>query len=235
MDFIAFFVPLLLSIAHAIGHQLNLRDWRYSDSAQSFASGFAIGFIFLVLIPEVILLENQMEPQQTLSRDSFEAMFMTFAGFVLFHVALKYLDQHPELPRRRMLNVQVHLAVIAGYNLLVAFSLTQLAKENLIQSLLFTLLFGFHLAISELAEHGKAGVLRNRIKLVVLTIAVCLGSLLTYVQSINAQATAILFALAAGGVIYIAVREEIPWQDNGRPIFFLVGSVLVSVIVVLLF
>lgn len=233
--FIPFFVPLLLTLAHSVGHLVRLRDRRYTEIAQSFASGFAIGFIFLVIIPEVILLENQIDAQQTLSRDSFEAMFVTFAGFVLFHVALKYIDQHPELPRGRFLNNEVHLTVIALYNLLVAFSLTQLASENLIEALLYTMLFSFHLTISELAEHGKAGNLANRMKLFILILAVWAGSVLPYLDFMSPQATAILFALAAGGVIYISVREEIPWQDSGRPIFFLIGSVLVSLIAVLLF
>ena len=87
-----------------------------------------------------------------------------------------------------------------------------------------------------LSEISQVELAKNqtRSRTILVTALTLAGGMLALFNLLNVVATTILFAITAGAIAYIAIREEIPNDDRVRPLFFVKG-VLVLIILEILF
>lgn len=222
-------VPLLVWCAYYLGQILDIRTRRYVELIQSLAAGLSIGYIFLVLLPEVILFE-----QRVLAEIQVPAIGITLLGFVFFHTMLKLVFRNKNKHKVHFLTDEVHLFAIALYHFIVSFSLIELMKVNGNQAFVLLLLIAVHTTLSELSYHELHHEEKRLFKAPVLFAASFLGALFPVMGVVNPVFRAILFSFTAGAIIYISIREEIPEKNQGNPWAFIFGA-MVSVGVLLLY
>lgn len=222
-------VPLLIWSSYYLGQILDIRTRRYVEMIQSLAAGLSIGYIFLVVLPEVIRFE-----QQVLVDIRIPAEAITLAGFVFFHTILKMVFRNKNKHKVHFLTDEVHLFAIALYHFIVSFSLIELMKVNGNQAFMLLLLIAVHTTLSELSYHELHHEEKRLFKAPVLFAASFLGALFPVFGMVNPLFRMVLFSFAAGAIIYISIREEIPEKNQGSPWAFIAGAI-VSVGVVLLF
>ena len=221
-------VPFLIWASYYLGQVLDVRTRRYVEVIQSFAAGLSIGYIFLVLLPEVILFE-----QRVLADFPIPAIAITLVGFVFFHTILKMVFRSKNRNRVHFLTDEVHLFAIALYHFIVSFSLIELMKVSGNEAIVLLVLIAVHTTLSELSYHELHHEEKRLFKAPVLFIASFLGAVFPVLGLVNPIFRAVLFSFTAGAIIYISIREEIPEKNHGSPWFFILGA-MVSVGAILL-
>lgn len=206
-----FLVPFLLIPAHLFGLLWNIKNRQYIEHIRSFAAGFSVSYVFLILLPEIYRIETG---------------FLPLVGFIVFHLSHKFVFRVRERADRTKLLDEIHLTTVAIYNFLIAFSLVELMRVDFWQGLVISILLAVHTILSDLT-HAETHEKFNRfIKLGVIILFTWLGSMLAIFQIANATLTTTLFSLSAGAIIYITTREEIPEQTSGNPLVFVLGAVV---------
>lgn len=218
MQFIhLFIIPVVLSLSHYLGHIFEVRKRTAIEYFQSIAAGFAIGYVFLILLPEIYTIELE---------NGVNATMLTMMGFVLFHVSLKYIYQTTHTRKTALLVDEVHLITVGTYNFLISFSLAELGKVSFQETIVLLALISFHATLSEMSHSHPHINKINMLRLPIIFTATFVGGILGIFEIFNSNYTEIFFAITAGSVIYIAIREEIPQDSRGKPIFFVLGCIL---------
>jgi zinc transporter ZupT len=213
-------IPISLSIAHYIGLHKTINNHQITKPLRSFTAGFSISYVFLILIPEVFRL------QMVTTLNTF---VFTVLGFASFHVLLKYIFRQRNSKRKVMLLDEIHLFASGLYSFLLAFSIVELSKVQVGQGIILVILIIIHTTLSEIS-HKEISKHRNQnVKTLVLIIATIVGGMLPLLNIATSELSAVLYALAAGAIIYITTREELPEDDSGKPILFMFG-VLVFIV-----
>lgn len=213
-------IPLALSIAHYLGIHRKINDPAITKPIRTFAAGFSIAYVFLILLPEVVRL------QQLTALNTFA---LTVFGFASFHVLLKYIFKQRSSKKKVLLLDEVHLFTSGLYSFLLAFSLVELSKVQVGQGIILVILILAHTTLSEISHKEVSKHRKQSQKILVLITCTILGGILPLINIASSELSAILYATSAGAIIYMTIREELPEDDTGKPFLFMCG-VLVFII-----
>lgn len=207
-------VPLSLSLAHYAGFKIHPHSKKSVEILHSFAAGFSIAYVFLILLPEINRLSKD---------DEFFSMGLALVGFALFHAALKLAFRNTDVKRRQSMIDGIHLATLAVYSFLISFFLVELTIERLKHGIFTLIIILIHTVLSDINQYTMHKSESNTLKIPIVISATLLGGILPFMGFVNRTLEVALFALTAGAIIYISVREEIPTNSSGKPAFFLIG------------
>ena len=207
-------IPAALSIAHYITLHNRIKDRSIINPLRTFSAGFSIAYVFLIILPEISQL------QVITNIDMFS---LTVLGFATFHVLLKFIFKTRNKKKKVILPDEIHIITSGLYNFLLAFSLVELSKINIIQGLILVILVIIHTTLSEISHKETSRKKNKSLKTPVLIAATLLGGLLPIANMASTILSAILYATAAGGIIYMTMREELPEGDAGKPVVFMLG------------
>ncbi len=207
-------IPLLLSLAHYLGMRWDLHSKTRIHLLRSLTAGFSVGYVFLILLPEVNLLGTQL---------AVDPMVLVLAGFVFFHVAHKFIFLTRDKPHKVLLLDEIHIFTAGLYNFLITFSMVELITRNFFKGMIVFMLMLVHTVLVEIS-HAETSRQSEHAKMVSLIIATFLGGMLAILGITNLSVTTFLFAVTVGAIIYIAIREEIPRDSATNPIYFILGS-----------
>lgn len=209
-------IPLVLSVAHYLGNRKDIQKKSNISLLQSFAAGFSIAYVFLLLIPEISILGQGVE---------YEAFYLTLLGFIFFHFSHRIFikankKEHTDL------SDYLHLITLGVYNFLITFSLIEIIINNFIQGFLTLILVTAHAVLSEIAYTSQHREKISNLRLPFIYIFTALAGLISLLSATNLTLNYVLFALSAGAIIYISIREEIPPEKQSHPLYFLSGNML---------
>lgn len=224
-NLILFIIPLLLWGSHYAGLTFDVKSKRNIEILQSLAAGISIGYVFLILIPEVnrVGLEARVE-----------TMSLMLFGFVFFHSALKFVFKQKDLRRKEVLVDEIHLLAVSVYNFFITFSLIELIKNNTVEGLLLLFLITVHSTLSELSHHELHHHENRSLKTPTILLAAFAGALVPIFIQVDMLLRSVIFSFTAGAIIYISIREELPNGNKGKPFFFIIGAIFIAVLVLLL-
>ncbi len=216
-----FFVPLLIWGSHYVGTLLDIRSRRYVEIIQSLAAGLAVGYVFLYLIPDVTKHGYDTNT---------EMMSVALLGFVFFHTALKFVFKTTDEKRKHFLADEIHLSAVALYNFVITFTLIELIKIDMTEGLLLLFLITVHTSLSELSHHQMKKDQNQGMKVPLIFGATLLGAIAPVFGLVDELTRALIYSFAAGAIIYISIREEIPEGSSGNPVVFIIGTIFILAI-----
>jgi zinc transporter ZupT len=223
-------VPLLLavvlSIIHYYSYDLVERIEKNYQRLLSFSAGIFITFMILVMLPEIT------EGVRYIGDFIYIPILL---GFVIYHVAEKYFYQHVKTKKALMIDLGgLHLFgffidhFLIGFALVLAFNI-----GNLFGYFIFLpfLLFTFSSSVSLKRIYDRY---RTKMTQYILPVSTTLGAITALITSPSKSWYFIIFAFVLGILFYVVVRDLLPQDEKGEPLFFLIG-VIISMLLLLLF
>lgn len=213
-------IPFSLSLAHYIGLKFDMKSKRNIQTLRSFAAGFSIGYVFLFLLPEVFRVRETAQ---------LEVLYVMLLGFVFFHITHKYVYRIRGTFERVLFQDEIHLFTAALYFFLISFLLVETTVIDTAKGVLLTILLIVHTMLVDLSHTALTATHKVKFKLPLIITATVLGGLLPIIGLSNSTITTILFALTAGAIMYISIREEIPDDKQNNLPLFILGALMLTV------
>lgn len=220
-------LALALSFVHFFSESYGYLTERYHSEFLSLSSGLFITFIFLFILPEVI---------SGVSVIGERVFFLILAGFIFFHLSEKYIYQHVKNKNEVIEELaQVHAAgffinhFVLGMTLYFIFVIAGGAI-----GLITFLLFLFHTISSSISlNHIDEYFSQRFVVNAILSSSPLLGVLFAIFLSPAKDLYYSLFALSVGAILYVVIRDMIPYGKEGKPLFFFFGFIISFGVIIL--
>jgi len=212
---IALSLGILLGIIHFYSEKLILSKGTSRDRLISFAAGISIAYLFLNLLPHTYEAASHLK--------NFVFVFLLL-GFVLFHLAEKYIYKHADQIKLAKELKEVHSISFFFYYFIVGIVIYDKTIVSPIEGILFFIPISLHAALSTASLSQIHGEIREKyVTKVVLSLSTFLGVSLAAFVSIPNILDNILLSMIAGILLYVVVKEFLPEKEKGQPMFFVFG------------
>ncbi len=213
-------VAIVISVVHYLSDKVSGFMEKHHYKLLSFNGGLFLALIFLVLLPEVIVFS-----------DSVSVYFLMLLGFVIFHLAGKFLYQHVRNKKEMLGELKVLHEVgffldhfMLGFVLVTAIDIDP-TLGFLIAIPIFLHAFSSSISMQHIHENAKTGLTK-----VVLSLSTFLGAIVALVLKVEENIQGAILALLLGMLLYIGIRDFIPREERGYPLLFLAGVALVTLV-----
>tara|TARA_Y100000310_G_C20644086_1_gene795609 strand:- start:611 stop:1288 length:678 start_codon:yes stop_codon:yes gene_type:complete len=187
----------------------------------SFAGGISISYMVLILLPEVYSGAIKINQLLYLS---------VLAGFGTFHIIEKYIRLRYSYIKYKRHHDLIHTIISFIYFLIVGFVLVKLIDTNIITGFLFFIPILFHIVIDSIPKKiSKKPFLK-----ILIASSPLLGALVATFISVTEAVMIALLGIISGVLLYTVTRESIPKEREGKPIFFLIGLLLFTVLILII-
>ena len=188
----------------------------------SFSAGVSVSYIFLVLLPEIYsgaIAINQL------------LFLAVLFGFGVFHLIEKYIRQNFTGPALRKEHRAIHSTTSFVYFFVVGFLLVKLVEsDSSLSSVLLFVPIMLHIVIDSLPRrHTKKHYLRA-----LSASSPFLGAILASFIDVGTAGNVILLGIVGGALLYTVVRESLPRDREGKPLYFITGLLIFTVLILLL-
>ncbi|MGB9978153.1 hypothetical protein [Methanobacterium sp.] len=222
----------------------------YKKKILSFSGGIASAYVFLDLLPLIQRADPHLHA--VLGNNPFIMVFLekaifgvAFIGFLVFfileYLAVKsrYNNAHRTTKTLKETNASrnvfyVHLGLIALVSMIICYSLRFEILTTGLGVTIYTIALSLHFFISDrsMEEHyGKFYVKYGRYLLAFMPL---IGWSLSVLFPEGESEAYILLAFVAGAVLFNVIKDELPRLGTGKPLFFFIGSLLYSGLILIL-
>jgi len=224
LDFLVILFALVLTAVHYFSGVYSKPIEKWHSKIISFSAGLFIAFIFLYILPEVFA------GVEILGDTIFLLLLL---GFVIFHVAEKYIYQHVK-------NKDEMLKDLAGIHtmgfflnhfvvgMLLYFSTDP--DKGILGILVFLPLL-LHTLSSSLSLNHIDRHFNSRPLSILIAFSPVFGALFAMLLQINVGVHYTFYSFAIGALLYIVVRDMLPQKGEGKPIFFIIGLVISAILI----
>ncbi|MAJ97307.1 MAG: hypothetical protein CMI56_01675 [Parcubacteria group bacterium] len=199
----------------------------FRQLAVSFAAGTAVAYSFVFLLPDV---------SERADHFGSSLYIILLAGFVSVHVLEKfaYRHFHGDGEGWHFLHSMVHFWILFTYYTIIGSVLYVMAQNDLAESVLFFIPLAFYAAVGLVSFEEVHTEVRYRLVFRwLLSGAALLGVFLAAFTSVNEVSLYhALFAFAVGGFFYITMIDVIPSRDRGSPLYFALGAILYTTVII---
>lgn len=212
-------IAVILGVTDFIGHRISGLAAGHRDSVLSFSAGLLISLLFLILVPDVI------------SNGVSEILFFfMLVGFLLMHLAEKYIYKHMTNKQELLEDLKVvHIIGFGLDNFLIGFIIASLIELDF--SVVITL--SFPLFLQMLTSSISLDSIDTRLKekyskysKIILSVLPLLGAILGIVLEFEHLITNYLLAFVLGILFYIIVRDVLPQGRKGSSVLFFSGNLI---------
>jgi hypothetical protein len=192
----------------------------------------SVAYVLIYLLPE--LAESQHEwleawpnrPLRWLHRQVYVAAML---GMMLA-LGINTLTADRRAPSTRF---WLNISLAALHNLIVGAVGLRFATPFPLA--IAVLAFGSHFVVDDHSLHTRYGRAYARFGRWVLAAALALGAAITTVVEPHVIAIAALLGLLAGGIILSSIKEQLPEQQSGRFLYFVVGAITYAGLLLVMF
>jgi|TARA_B100001964_G_scaffold245063_1_gene329612 hypothetical protein len=219
---VGYILALILSIVDFFTEGLFSKVSQNKMKFISVSAGVSVSYIFLILLPEIY--SGSME----ISKLLFLAILF---GFGVFHLIEKYIRQNFTGPALRKEHRLVHSLTSFVYFFVVGFLLVKLTEQNGdLGAVLLFIPIALHIIIDSLPRrHTKNHYLRA-----LSASSPFLGAILASFIDVGKTGEVILLGIVGGALLYTVVRESLPREREGRPMYFITGLLVFTILILLL-
>lgn len=245
---------LIVALVFVIIHLGSPRTYGYSEHYKkrilSFSGGVAAAYVFLDLLPVIqradphlhVIFANNPIIFLFLEKAIFGVAFM---GFVTFFV-LEYLANNSREieSKKNKKNIAdtpasknvfyVHLALTALVSLIICYSIRFEIKNTGLAVLLYTIALSLHFFVSDRSMEEHYQNLYVKYGRYTLAVMPLLGWVLSVLFPERESEAYVLLAFIAGAVLFNVIKDEIPRLGTGRPIYFFIGAIFYSGLLLIL-
>tara|TARA_Y100000310_G_scaffold72523_1_gene68580 strand:+ start:4019 stop:4705 length:687 start_codon:yes stop_codon:yes gene_type:complete len=187
----------------------------------SLASGVSMAYLLLILFPEVY--------RGAVKYGSMLSLSVLF-GFGVFHIIEKYIRQNYSNKRFEKWHHIMHSYSTFIYFAMVGYLIVKIADRNTLDGMLFFIPLLFHIIIDSLPQK----MIKNNFHRVFFASSALIGGIISkYVISSEIVNIALL-GIVAGALLYTITRESIPRGNKGDPAYFLLGTLLFTAIILVI-
>lgn len=221
---IILFLALVLSLVHFFSSEIARKIKKHHSKIISLSAGIFIALLFLEILPRI--LETKIFTNNII-------FTLILAGFVVFHIAEKYLYQHIK-HKKELLKDLAELHILGFYinHFILGFILVLAGKG--IGLLIFIPLLLHTISSSISLEHIHEKFKSTKLHRLIIASSTFLGALVAILLSPSEAIYIILFAIITGMVLYVSFRDMIPKEKEGSPEFFLLGTLIIIALLLLI-
>lgn len=222
----ALLFSVIIFLAHYISNRFYLITSKYRHNLISFISGMSLTYVLIVLLPDFYrldLLENKL------------LLFFVLIGFAAFHLVDKFIYQKVEHKKVRKDIKIAHGIGIIFYYFVVGIVIFSLSNISLKQGFLFFIPVTLYAIVSNIYSIGVRGIRSKEFFSVNLLqgLAPIAGVLFAAALNFPEAVTTAFVGVVAGLFTFIIVRDVIPRDEKGKPLFFLLGIILFALIIMI--
>jgi len=218
---IGYILALILSVVDFFTEGLFSKASPNKMKFISVAAGVSVSYIFLILLPEIY--SSAVAINKLL-------FFAILFGFGIFHIIEKYIRQNFTGPELRKEHRLIHSTTSFIYFFVVGFILVKLSDSNYVHSTLLFIPIILHIIIDSLPRrHTKKYYLR-----VLSAGSPFFGALIAAFVDVGTIGNVILLGIIGGALLYTVVRESLPRDREGRPLYFIIGLLFFTILILLL-
>jgi hypothetical protein len=224
MDYITviiiLFIASIMGLADYFGHFISGLAGKSRDTIVSFSSGLLISLIFLILVPDLVVMN-----------DTSIIFFYMLIGFLLMHLAEKYIYKHNTNKQELLEDLKIlHIIGFGLDNFLVGFIIASVLEINLTLVIFLSIPLFLQMVASSVSLDSIDIRMSDKFSKLLLSILPLVGAILGLILEFEAFMTSYLLALVIGILFYMIIRDVIPQGEKGNYVFFFIGS-LISIIV----
>jgi hypothetical protein len=246
----ALLVALVFVIIHLTSPRIYGFSEHYKKRILSFSGGVAAAYVFLDLLPVIqkadphlhILFGNNPLLFIFLEKAIFGVAFLGFITFfVLEYVALNSRENESKKNKKNISYTSasknvfyVHLGLTALVSLIICYSIRFEIKNTGLGVLLYTIALSLHFFVSDrsMEEHYQNFYVKyGRYTLAAMPL---IGWSLSVLFPERESEAYVLLAFIAGAVLFNVIKDEIPRLGTGKPVFFFVGALFYSGLLLIL-
>ncbi len=222
---IAIFFGILVALVHYYSQRVH-KYHSYHNELLSFAAGISLTYLLLFLLPE--LYEGVAQLHKLLF------LFVLF-GAVLFHVVEKYIYQHKKSKQLIADLSAMHAISFFIYHFLMGVVIVNLLNRDFTLGLLFFIPILTYSAIGQVSlKEIHAKVTEKKMVRFFLAASTLIGIIEAIIIQINPKLFYALLGFVAGAMLYHIMRESIPSEKEGNALFFLLGSIIYTILIVII-
>ncbi|MBN3037699.1 MAG: hypothetical protein JW834_04615 [Candidatus Diapherotrites archaeon] len=229
MQLTPLFLTFILTTIHLVGERYSYYIERMHLDFLSFGAGVFMTFLFMEALPQLIT---------GMSIIGYNVFLLALIGFTLYHISEKYLYQHMktkdalinDLDKLHVLGFIMNHFLI-GFSLVLMFEVPQgppwLGYFVFLPFVLHTL--ASSISLRHIHEYYRSG----RTEKVLLACSPVFGAVAASVLRLQHAHFYIALCIAFGALLYIVIRDIIPKEEKGNPLYFMLGMTLSLAIVAL--
>lgn len=198
--------------------QLRVKNHPVRKRIVSFGAGTATAYVLLIMLPE--FYESGHPGIYALP---------LLIGFSVVHIAEKFLHQHFHGHNLYDAHVKLHIILTSIYYLIIGYMLVLLAHTSFRQALLLFVPVVFHGITDQLP---RVSSVKTPILLLTASMPI-IGGLIAILFAFTVVANAFVLGIIAGILLYTVTREVIPEDNQGFPIYYIIGAGTLSLITLL--
>lgn len=245
---------LIVALVFVFIHLSSPRIYGYSEHYKkrilSFSGGVAAAYVFLDLLPVIqkadphlhILFGNNPLLFIFLEKAIFGVAFLGFVTFfILEYLANNSREIESKKYKKDISNISasknvfyVHLALTALVILIICYSIRFEIKNTGLAVLLYTIALSLHFFVSDRSMEEHYQNLYVKYGRYTLAVMPLLGWFLSAFLPERESEAYVLLAFIAGAVLFNVIKDEIPRLGTGKPIFFFIGAIFYSELLLIL-
>lgn len=216
-----------LVVIHLFANTTQRLGWLWHGRFLSFAAGISFAYVFIDLLPQLekgqLILKQTFDPiVPYLDRHSY---VIALLGVLFFYG----LQSQPQTNPKRYFWISTSGYLL--FNFFVGASLSDSRNPDIHPLLLFTIAIGMHYFIRDHNASLENSVLYTNQARWLLAGMLLVGYIVGLLSHIPDALVAIVMAFLAGGVLLNALRYELPKREQVAYVFFLIGAVFYTAII----
>ena len=235
---LSFLLVAILTGVHIFANKISALNTLSRCKWLSLAGGISVAYVFVHLLPELHILQTSLMENDKLPFFVEKYLFiMALAGVILFYGLEKAIIRFQEKSASDE-NMAIedsifwwHIGIFAAFNILIGYYFhNQLAVEGTSSFLTF-LALGFHFLTNDysLLQHHEE--MYHDTGRWIMAGAVAVGWGIGFIITVPTIISSALFAFLAGAIIVNSFKEELPENKESNFGFFLIGTALYTILV----
>jgi len=222
-----FIALVVLAFIHLYANQAKILGWIWHGRFLSFAAGISFAYVFVDLLPELEkgqpLLKQTLDP--VLPYLNRHAYVIALLG-VLFFYGIQTQSQTNALR-----NFWISTSGYLLFNFFVGATLSDSTDPEIQPLFLFTAAIGMHYFIRDHTASLQNDIIYQKQGRWFLVFALFAGYIVGNLTHIPDSIVAIAVSFLAGGVLLNVLRYELPKREQVGYLFFLIGSLFYTVVI----
>lgn len=230
-------------LIHIFSERLKLLKVVPRSRFLSIAGGISVAYVFLRLLPELGVFQNELEHRIGERGWSFlesHIYLVAMLGLVIFYG----LEQMVKSSKRRRVDIRpegsgagifwIHIGSFTLYNALIGYLLIREHYESAWGMLFFFIAMGVHFITNDKSLRATHKEEYDQYGRWLLVVAILIGWVFGLVSEVNELTVSIFTALLAGGIILNVMKEELPEEHESSFMSFCLGVIGYSALLLIL-
>jgi zinc transporter ZupT len=212
-------ISIIMGLTDYFGHRISGLAGKNRDNWLSFSGGLLTSLLFLILVPDLIATDG-----------SDFLFFFMLLGFLLMHIAEKYIYHHFTNKQELLDDLKViHIIGFGLDNFLVGFILASVLEVDLSVAFNLSIPLFLQMLSSSFSLDSIDSPRNDRFSKIILSLLPPIGAITGILLELDRAIEGLLLSFALGVLFYMIIRDVIPQGNRGRASLFLLGN-LVSII-----